>query len=203
MPSADSYSVADVTTLNTHSSMTMTGVGVYKSSSPFSYLSRYTNSTCVNADMDLFGLISAQNPTKGKTGTRPRVVHEVPLLTATASRVIDIEDKAMASGSLGTPSALENLEKDVATMGPLVNKRSRKRGKDEAKANVPPKVLRKYHVAFRPAHGTLGGKSLALLGLYEGFTIATPATQDTPIAVNDPDPLSYAKPQPHPKRDIS
>ncbi|GJU35547.1 hypothetical protein Tco_1183901 [Tanacetum coccineum] len=74
-----------------------------------------------------------------------------------------------------------DLEKEVAAMGPLVNKRRRKRGNDEADANVPPKVLRKDHDAFRPAEKT---------------------SADTK-SVNDPDPLSYAKPQPHPERDVA
>ncbi|GJV78789.1 DNA-binding WRKY transcription factor [Tanacetum coccineum] len=45
-------------------------------------------------EMDLFNLISAPNPTKVKTGTRPRAAHEVPLLIATAPmRIwIDMED---------------------------------------------------------------------------------------------------------------
>ncbi|GJW42794.1 hypothetical protein Tco_0071593 [Tanacetum coccineum] len=122
---------------------------------------------------------SASNPAKVKTGTRARASHEVPLLTVTVSRVIDMEDTAVASGSLGTPSTLEKspldfanvdplqmiteiggmkdqvvqepgLEKEVAAMGPPVNKRRRKRGNDEAEANAPPKVLRKDHAAFRP-----------------------------------------------------
>ncbi|GJU85412.1 hypothetical protein Tco_1292958 [Tanacetum coccineum] len=72
------------------------------------------------------------------------------------------------------------MEKDVVAMGPLMNKRRRKRGNDEADANSPPKVLRKDHVAFRPTQSTLGGKSLALMGLEEGSTFFTPATQETP-----------------------
>ncbi|GJS79196.1 hypothetical protein Tco_0729077 [Tanacetum coccineum] len=170
MPSADSYSAADVTILNTHRTY-----------------------------MDLFNLISAPNPAKVKTETRPRAAHKVPLLTVTASRVIEMEDTAVASGSSGTPFALEKspldfynkdppqmitemgemadqvqdrlsheilpvetattkevvqesgLEKEVASIGPLVNKRRRKRGNDEAEANAPPKVLRKDHAAFHPA----------------------------------------------------
>ncbi|GJS19249.1 hypothetical protein Tco_0447881 [Tanacetum coccineum] len=141
-----------------------------------------------NYHMDLFNLISASNPTKVKTGTRPRAAHEVPLLTATASRVIDMEDTVVASGSSGTPPALEKSpldfanedppqmiterggmkdqvqdglsheippvenvtttevilepcqEKEVAAMGPLVNKRRGKRGNDEVEANAPPKM---------------------------------------------------------------
>ncbi|GKB64342.1 hypothetical protein Tco_0920528, partial [Tanacetum coccineum] len=169
MPSADSYSVVDVTILDTH-------------------------------HMDLFNLISALNPAKVKTGTRPHAAHEVPLLTVTASRVIEMEDTVVALGSSGTPSdglsheipPVETatttevvqelwLEKEVAAMGPPVNKRRRKRGNDEAEANAPPKVLRKDHATFRLAQ-------------------KTPADAKS---VSDPEPLSYAKPQPHLKQDVA
>ncbi|GJZ62160.1 gypsy type transposase [Tanacetum coccineum] len=168
MPLAGSYSAADVAALNTN-------------------------------QMDLFGLIRNPNPFKVKTGTRPRAAHEVPLLTATASRVIGMEDTTVASGSSGTPSTIEKspldfdnenptpsttkgvgagdqsqdglthevpsvetttttevvqepvLEKEVAAMGPPVNKRRRQRGTDEAEANAPPKVLKKDHATPHPA----------------------------------------------------
>ncbi|GJU21810.1 hypothetical protein Tco_1155152, partial [Tanacetum coccineum] len=202
--------------------------------------------------MDLFNLISAPNPAKVKTGTRPRAAHEVPLLTATANRVIDMEDTTGASGSSGTPSTVEkspldfadedlpppntegvgteeqiqdevshgvlplenppttevvlepDLEQEVAAIGPLLHKRPRKRGNDEADANAPPKVLRKDHVAFRPAQSTIGGKSLAIMGKAASSTI-TPTAQDTPagvISMKDPDPLSYTEPRPIPEQDI-
>ncbi|GJW96907.1 hypothetical protein Tco_0178715 [Tanacetum coccineum] len=98
------------------------------------------------------------------------------------------------------------LEKEVVAMRPLVNKRRRKRGNDEAEANAPPKELRKDHAAFRPAQSTLGGKSLAPIGLDAGSIFSTPATQDAPTTVkrvSDPDSMSYAKPQPYPERDIT
>ncbi|GJV23076.1 hypothetical protein Tco_1375771 [Tanacetum coccineum] len=62
--------------------------------------------------MDLFNLISAPNPTKVKTGTRPCAAHEVPLLTATANSVIVMEDATAASGSSGTPSTVEKSPLD-------------------------------------------------------------------------------------------
>ncbi|GJU62678.1 hypothetical protein Tco_1244513 [Tanacetum coccineum] len=43
---------------------------------------------------------------------RPRAAHEVPLLTATANRVIDLEDPIVASGSSGTPSTVERSPLD-------------------------------------------------------------------------------------------
>ncbi|GKA21099.1 hypothetical protein Tco_0701088 [Tanacetum coccineum] len=107
--------------------------------------------------MDLFNLISAPNPTKVKTRTRPRAAHEVPLLTVTASRVIDMEDPTAATESSGTPSTIKN---------------------DEADANAPPKVLRKNHADARPEQSTHRGKSLASIGLEAGTTCVTPATQE-------------------------
>nr|GEV29907.1 hypothetical protein [Tanacetum cinerariifolium] len=98
------------------------------------------------------------------------------------------------------------LEKEVAAIGPLVNKRRRKRGNDEAEANAPPKVMRKDHAAFRPTQSTLEGKSLALIGLDASSTFSTVATHDAPTTakiVSDLDPPSYAKPQLHPELDIA
>nr|GEX50759.1 hypothetical protein [Tanacetum cinerariifolium] len=65
--------------------------------------------------MDLFSLIRAPNPTKVKTGSRPRAAHEVPLLTVTANRVIEMEDPAAATNSSGVPSTIERSPLDFAT----------------------------------------------------------------------------------------
>nr|GEU92219.1 reverse transcriptase domain-containing protein [Tanacetum cinerariifolium] len=205
-------------------------------------------------DMDLFSFISAPNPAKVKTRTRPRAAHEVPLLTATSNRIIDIEDMTGASGSSGTPSTVEkspldflnedapslitesirpeeqrkdelsqgaapvrnpphtgvtsepDLEKETVDTGALVSKRRCKRGPDEAKANAPPKVLRKDYVAFHPSQGTLGGKSLASMGIRTGTTVSAPATQEIPVhteGVSDPDLLSYSKLRPAPEQDVA
>nr|GEZ70026.1 hypothetical protein [Tanacetum cinerariifolium] len=69
-------------------------------------------------DIDLFSLIRAPNPTKVKTGTRPRAAHEVLLLTVTASRVIEMEDPAAATDSLGVPSTIERSPLDFANENP-------------------------------------------------------------------------------------
>nr|GEW92725.1 hypothetical protein [Tanacetum cinerariifolium] len=55
-----------------------------------------------------------------KTETRPRAAHKVPLLTATANRVIDIEDMTGASGSLGTPSTVDKSPLDFSNEDPLL-----------------------------------------------------------------------------------
>ncbi|GJX74798.1 hypothetical protein Tco_0313393 [Tanacetum coccineum] len=200
--------------------------------------------------MDLFNLISAPNPTKVKTRTRPRATHEVPLLTATSNCVIDMEDVTGTSKSSGTPSVIEkspldfsnedppptitergriedqvqaevsnealsvenpqttgvipipNLEHEAGAIGSLIRKKCRKRGNDEADANVPPKVLRKDHASIHPKQSTRGGKSLAAIGLEADFTF-TSAAQETPTDVSDPKPLSYAKPHMHTQQDIA
>ncbi|GJY37294.1 hypothetical protein Tco_0422672 [Tanacetum coccineum] len=110
---------------------------------------------------------------EGKVGTRPHAAHEVPLLTATANRVIAMEDATLTSGSSGTPSTEAQdelsqetppeevatttevvpelrLEKEMAAMGPPVNKRRYNRDKAEAEANAPPKILRKDHAPVCP-----------------------------------------------------
>nr|GEX43071.1 probable protein phosphatase 2C 49 [Tanacetum cinerariifolium] len=175
--------------------------------------------------MNLFSLISAPNPAKVKTETRPRAAHEVPLLTATANPVIDMEDMIEASGSSGTPSTVEKSPLDFSNEDPppLITERTRsgegnghhrspceqkssQRGPNEAKANAPPKVLRKDHVAFHPSQSTLRGKSLAAIGIGTGSTISAPATQETLVhaeGVSDPDLLSYVKPRLAPKQDIA
>nr|GEW54204.1 transposase (putative), gypsy type [Tanacetum cinerariifolium] len=65
-------------------------------------------------EMDLFSLIRAPNPTKVKTGSRPRAPHEVPLLTLTSARVIEMDEPAPATDSSGVPSAIEWSPLDFA-----------------------------------------------------------------------------------------
>ncbi|GJV27061.1 hypothetical protein Tco_1383509 [Tanacetum coccineum] len=257
MPPADSYSLVNVTTLNTHRTpiqkqpeVLLCIVGLSQNF----FLGDDVYPTFLNdddRDMDWFNLISAPNPIKVKTGTRPRAAHEVTLLTATVNRVIDMEDTIGTSESSGAPSAMEkspldfanenppplitekdgteeqvqdglsgeippvenlavtevvperNLGREVAAIGPLVNKRRRERGNNEADANAPPKVLRKDHAASRSTQSTLGDKSLASMGLKAGSTFSAPTSQETPVDVSDPDPLSYAKPQPILEQDIA
>nr|GEV51731.1 embryogenesis-associated protein EMB8-like [Tanacetum cinerariifolium] len=177
-------------------------------------------------DMNLFSLISAPNPAKVKTGTRPRAAHEVPLMTATANRVIDMEDMTGASGSSGTPSTVEKSQLDFSNEDPpsLITERIRTKeqgqnessqgispienppGLDKTAANAPPKVLRKDHVASHLSQSTLEGKSLAAMGIATGSTVSVPATQETPVhakGMSDLDPLSYANPPPAPEQDIA
>nr|GEY89415.1 hypothetical protein [Tanacetum cinerariifolium] len=65
-------------------------------------------------EIDLFSLIRAPNPTKVKTGSRPRAPHELLLLTLTAPRVIEIDEPAVATDSSGVPSTIERSPLDFA-----------------------------------------------------------------------------------------
>nr|GEV68135.1 hypothetical protein [Tanacetum cinerariifolium] len=65
-------------------------------------------------DMDLFNLIRAPNSTKVKTGSRPRAPNEVPLLTLTATRVIEMDDPAVAMDSSGVPSTIKRSPLDFS-----------------------------------------------------------------------------------------
>ncbi|GKE00907.1 hypothetical protein Tco_1388890 [Tanacetum coccineum] len=85
------------------------------------------------------------------------------------------------------------LEKEVAAMGPPVNKRRRKRDNAKVEANAPPKVLRKDHAPICPEESTHGGKSLAAMGLEKDSTFNS-AAQETPAYVSDPEPLSSRVP---------
>nr|GFB45924.1 hypothetical protein [Tanacetum cinerariifolium] len=68
--------------------------------------------------MDIFNLINALDPSKVETSLRPCTAHEVPLLTATASRVIDMEDPNMETESSGTPSTIEKSPLDFDNENP-------------------------------------------------------------------------------------
>nr|GEW43155.1 mechanosensitive ion channel protein 3, chloroplastic-like isoform X1 [Tanacetum cinerariifolium] len=163
------------------------------------------------ADMDLFSLIRAPNPTKVKTRSRPHAAHEVPLLTMTANRVIEMEDPVAATDSSGNRGPRGAPPKDVPTtrgapeVGPVERvaatdpfavKESRKRGHDGVDANAPPKVLRKDHADPRPTGSTRGGKSLAAIEPGMRSTRPAPVPESAPVDMSDPDPLLFADPRP-------
>ncbi|GJS91433.1 hypothetical protein Tco_0774069 [Tanacetum coccineum] len=202
-PTADSYSEVDVATLDTHRTSfgqqpedLLCLVGI--SQNYFFPEDQYPVFLYDNDQvMDLFGLIKNPNP-KVKVGTRPRAAHEVPLLQATAIRVVNMEETPTISTSTGTPSVMEkspldfadedlaaesaatevppetNLEQEVLTMGPPVNKRCRKRDRGETGSSAPSKVPR--------------------------------TKQDTATdtqSVSEPKPLSFAVPRPTPEPDVA
>ncbi|GKB06773.1 hypothetical protein Tco_0835006 [Tanacetum coccineum] len=91
-----------------------------------------------------------------------------------------------------------NLKKEVISIGLTIKKRHRQRDAGEEGSKAPAKVLRKDHDAARAEHSAHGGKSLAEMSVDTELAIHVQETQEPPIAtqiVNDPDPLSYAKPR--------
>ncbi|GKD99612.1 hypothetical protein Tco_1387596 [Tanacetum coccineum] len=149
-------------------------------------------------EMDLFNLIKAPNPTKVKTRTRQRTAHEGVDVgvhgPAVAGQEIPVTDDVGATEATMEP----NLEKEVIFMGLTIRKRRRQRDAGEEGSKAPAKVLRKDHDAARAEHSARGGKSLAEMSVDTRLAIHAQETQKPPVAtqiVNDPDPLSYAKPR--------
>ncbi|GJW14242.1 hypothetical protein Tco_0018375 [Tanacetum coccineum] len=153
--------------------------------------------------MDLFNLIRAPNPTKVKIGTRPRAAHEVPLLTVTASRVIEMEEPAAATEFSRTPSTIERSPLDFANENPSQQITGDDKTEDQvqgiAASEVPPPenvtttgvtpetdLGEKDHAASRPTQSTAGGKSLASVGLETGSTFPVLAPQEIPADASDP-----------------
>nr|GEX37185.1 hypothetical protein [Tanacetum cinerariifolium] len=116
MPAENMYSAEAVRTLDTHRTpiqkqpeMPFCLVGISRRY----YLGDEVYPTFLH-DEDRSGLIRAPNPTKVKTRSRPRAAHEVPLLTMTANRVIEMEDPATATDSSGVPSTIDKSPLDFA-----------------------------------------------------------------------------------------
>ncbi|GKE66486.1 hypothetical protein Tco_1520647, partial [Tanacetum coccineum] len=85
----------------------------------------------------------------------------------------------------------------MISIGPTIRKRHRRRDAGEEGPKAPAKVLRKDHDVARVEHSARRGKSLAGISVDTGLAIHAQQTHESPIAtqtVNDPNPLSYAKP---------
>nr|GEU72727.1 transposase (putative), gypsy type [Tanacetum cinerariifolium] len=155
-------------------------------------------------DMDLFNLIRAPNPIKVKVGSRPHTLHEVPLLTLTAPRVIEMDEPA-ATDSSGVSSTIERSPLDFAHEAEASDQGAAAPeipssedvpatitsgvGQAEETATMDPPAAPKS----RSSHG---GKSLASIQLGLASTVVP---EDAPVGVSDPDPLSFADaPSRHP-----
>ncbi|GJR81998.1 hypothetical protein Tco_0152783 [Tanacetum coccineum] len=163
---------------------------------------------------DTYSALDCPESCEGKYQDPTRAAYEVPLLTAIATRVIDMEEGGETGGQVRdevpheippvrSPPTTEvdpDLEPEVAAMGSLVRKRHRERGSDGANANAPPKVLRKDHASIRFEQSTHGGKSLTSMGLATGSIFVTPTNAKS---VSDLDSLSYAEPRPFSKQEIA
>nr|GEW81034.1 transposase (putative), gypsy type [Tanacetum cinerariifolium] len=215
MPAANTYSRADVAVLHTRRTP------IQKQSETLLCLVGLSQRYCLgddiyptflyddDRDMDLFNLISAPNPTKVKTGLRLRVAHEVPLLTATTSRVIDMKHLDAATESSGTPSTIEKSPLDFDNENPSQQITEGKGTEDQAHKIVAPKIPPPVNMSATGATPEVGLKEeVAAMGpllskkhrkrVNDGADMNAP-----PKGVIDPDPLSYAKPQPYPEQNMA
>nr|GEZ58979.1 hypothetical protein [Tanacetum cinerariifolium] len=115
MPASGTYSVEAVRVVDTHRT----------------HIQKQPEALLCLVEMDLFSLIRAPNPTKVKTESRPRAPHELPLLTLTAPRVIEMDEPAAATDSSGVPSAIESSPLDFVD-------EAEASGKETATPEMPP-----------------------------------------------------------------
>nr|GEY12344.1 hypothetical protein [Tanacetum cinerariifolium] len=156
---------------------------------------------------------------EGEDWEPPPCPHEVPLLTLTATRVIEMDEPTVATDSSGVPSTIERgnaapempLPEDVPTTTapgadhageavaaePPATLESRKRGHDGTNSNALAKSLRRDHADLRPSGSSRGEKSLAAMQLCLASNVFM--SEGVPADVSDPDPLAFADaPSPHP-----
>nr|GEY86469.1 hypothetical protein [Tanacetum cinerariifolium] len=174
------------------------------------------------ADIDLFNFIRASNPTKVKTGTRPQDDHEVPLLTITASRVIEMEDLTVATDSSGMPSTIERSPLDFDNEN--ISQQLTRPEDQGQEAEAPEVSLLKNVTTMRVAPEAGQAERIAVTGPpvikelrkrgNDGVDTNAPfkvlrrdhansrLTQSAPMDVRDINPLSFADPQSHPIADV-
>nr|GEW06566.1 hypothetical protein [Tanacetum cinerariifolium] len=148
--------------------------------------------------MDLFNLIRAPNPTKVKVGSRPRAPHEVPLLTLTAPRVIEMDEPA-ATDSSDVLSTIERSRLDFA----------HEAGASDQGAAVP-EIPSSEDVPATVASGVAKAEEAATMDPltapksrkrgHVGTDVKAPQSlassvvpEDAPVGVSDPDPLSFTE----------
>nr|GEU35199.1 transposase (putative), gypsy type [Tanacetum cinerariifolium] len=209
MPAESTYSIEVVPVLDTHRTpiqkqpeMLLCLVGISRRY----YLGDEVYPTFLHdddRDMDLFNLIRAPNPTKVKTGSRPRAPHEVPLLTLTATRVIEMDDPAAATDSSGVPSTIArspldfSLEAGASNQGTVAPEMP---PSEDVPATDAPGAGQAEETAVTDPPAALEsrkrelprGKSLDAIQLGLASTVFVP--EDAPAGVSDPDLLSVADP---------
>nr|GEZ12851.1 hypothetical protein [Tanacetum cinerariifolium] len=131
-------------------------------------------------DMDMFNLIRAPNPTKVKIRSCPRAAHEVPLLTMTANRVIEMEDPAAATDSSEVPPP------------------------EDVPATSAPEAGQVEEVAVTdPSPEYPWGEEFAVIELGIASTRLIHVPESAPAGVSDPDPLSFADPRSRHPADVT
>nr|GEW29121.1 putative transposase (putative), gypsy type [Tanacetum cinerariifolium]GEW49070.1 putative transposase (putative), gypsy type [Tanacetum cinerariifolium] len=183
MPAEGTYSKEAVRALDTHrtpiqkqSEMLLCLVGISRRY----YLGDEVYPTFLHdndRDMDVFNLIRAPNPTKVKTKSRPRTPREVPLLTLTATRVIEMDVPAAATDSLGVPSIIERSPLDFALEAGASDQ-----------GTVTPEM---------PPFEDVPATDVPEAGQAEETAATEPPAalkSHAPVGISDPDPLSVTDP---------
>nr|GEX56341.1 hypothetical protein [Tanacetum cinerariifolium] len=134
----------------------------------------------------------------------PSCPHEVPLLTLTASRVIKMDEPAVAKDSPGVPSAIEKSPLDFTHEDRASNQGTaapEMPPPEDVPATAAPGSLRRDHADLRPLDSSHGGKSLAAMQL----CLASNAfvSEGAPANVSDPDPLSFTDVSSHHPVDVA
>nr|GEX83746.1 hypothetical protein [Tanacetum cinerariifolium] len=201
MPAEGTYSIEAVRVLDTHHTpiqkqpeMLLCLVGISRRY----YLGDELYPTFLHdddRDIDLFNLIRALNPTKVKTGSRPRAPHEVPLLTLTAPRVIEMDEPA-ATDSSGVPSTIERSPPDFAHeagASDLGAAASKMPSSEDVPAIAAPEACQAEETATMDPSAAPESHKRGR----DRTDVNTP--QNAPVGVSDPDPLSFADaPSRHP-----
>ncbi|GJW62959.1 hypothetical protein Tco_0114843 [Tanacetum coccineum] len=167
-PQANTYSIVDVATLDTHP--TASRVIQIEDAAELSTSSGIP-STVERSLLDFSNKDAPLPPpvTQGiDTG-----VHS----SAATKQEILVTDDAGATEATVEP----NLEKEMISMGLTIRKRRRQRDAGEEGSKAPAKMLRKDHDAARAEHCTRGGKSLARMSVDTGLAIHAQKTQEPPM----------------------
>nr|GEZ25123.1 transposase (putative), gypsy type [Tanacetum cinerariifolium] len=199
IPAAGTYSVEAVRALDTHRTliqkqpeMLLCLVGLSRRY----YLGDEVFPTFLHdndRDMDLFSLIRAPNPTKVKVGSRSRASHEVPLLTLTANRVIEMDDPATTSESSGVPPTIERPPLDFSLEAGASDQ-------GNAASEVP--LSGEVPTVAVPEPSQVGVAVTDPPAATESRKRSRDET-DANAPPNDPDPLCFADPPVRPSADVA
>nr|GEV16134.1 transposase (putative), gypsy type [Tanacetum cinerariifolium] len=191
MPANGTYSVEDVRALDTRRTpiqkqpeMLLCVVGISR---------RYYLGDEVNGPIQFD---SCSKSYEGKDWEPPPCPHEVPLLTLTATRVIEMDEPAVATDSSGVPSTIERSPLDFAH-------EAEASGRGTAAPEMPPPEDVPAYDAPRAdqAREAVAAEPPAARESRKRGHDGTDANapQSIPANVSDPDPLAFADaPSPHP-----
>nr|GEX82109.1 hypothetical protein [Tanacetum cinerariifolium] len=189
MPVNGTYSVEAVRALDTHRTP------IQKQSEMLLCLVKisrryYLGTRCIRPSiMMMTGFDSCTKSYKGEDWEPPPCPHEVPLLTLTASRVIEMDEPAVATDSSGVPSAIEKSPLDFANEDGTFD-RGTVAPEMPLPEDVPATAAPGDHADLRPSGSSYGGKSLAAMQLCLASNVFV--SEGAPANVSDPDPLSFA-----------